>query len=184
MQPCLTPLFAEEIISTLIRHSPKNDVTLPLAYYYSVSPIVESSSVLQALLAVQCRASITEAFYFTRRQAENQHRILFERLISAALSPGPGPRCGARSVELINLPFTTAEEAWFEEYLSKGKGRTLSGAKETVTMRKLATARYEDALASWKGPGGRKIDGINWETLKYGLADGMRSIPAKRPSRV
>ena len=149
-----------------------------------MSPIIESWSVLQALLAVQCQASITEAFYFTRQHAENQHKILFERLISAALSTGPGPQRAARSVELINLPFTASEESWFEEYLSKGKGQTLSGAKETVTMRKLAMARYEDALASWKGPGGRKIDGLSWETLKYGLTDGIRSRPAKRPSRV
>lgn len=121
------------------------------------------------------RSSVTEAFYFSRRQTDENRKRLLEQLVYSVLSAPPGPDSADRSVELVNLPLTHEEDNWFEDYLVNGNGKIFQGARGTVTMRRIATARYEEALADWKGPAGRKINGLNWETLKFGLQDGIRS---------
>ena len=120
-------------------------------------------------------ASVTDAFYFARRQTDENRKELLERLVSSVLSAAPGPETANRSVELVNLPLSAEEEQWLEGYLSDGKGKGFQSARATLTMRRIATARYQDALADWKGPAGRKINGLNWEALRLGLADGVGS---------
>ena len=126
-------------------------------------------------------ASVTEAFYFARRQTDENRKVLLEQLISSVLSAAPGPETANRSVELVNLPLSAEEEHWLEDYLSDGKGKSFQSATGTLTMRRIATARYQDALADWKGPAGRKINGLNWEALRLGLADGVGSHQNEKP---
>lgn len=172
-QPSLIPTFPEEILVTLARHAPPNDPTLPLAYYHSVSPVLTSPKSLEVLFVCICRASVTEAFYFARRQSEAMQKHLLEMLISFVLSNSRGAERASKSIELVNLPLTEQEELWFEDYLSNGKGRTLKGAKDTMTMRGIGSGRFRQVLNDKKGPTGKKIDGVNWETLKEGLANGL-----------
>lgn len=122
-----------------------------------------------------CQASVTEAFYFSRRQAESTQKHLLEQLISYVLSNTRGEERAAKSMELVNLPFNEQEESWFEEYLGTGKGKMLHGAKDTMTIRRIGTGKFREAIADEKGPSGRKIDGVNWEALKSGLANGLAS---------
>lgn len=73
---------------------------------------------------------------------------------------------------MINLPFDDVENAWFEEYLKNGKGRTLSGASDTIIMKGLATGNTSFLLEHGKNIAGRKIDGVNWATIRESLQNG------------
>ena len=76
---------------------------------------------------------------------------------------------GQRAIELLNLPLDEEEESWFEDYLLSGKVATLSGAKDTVLMRRLATGNTRDLPSKVRSLGGPKIDGINWDDLRQGF---------------
>ena len=171
-EPALIPTFPEEILYTLCRHAPENDTSLPLAYFHTVSPCIVSSKVLEAFFFILCRSSITEAFFFSREQGEFIHHNLFEKLVNFVLVNSTGTIRARRSVELINLPFDDVENAWFEEYLKDGKGRTLSGASDTIIMKGLATGNTTFLLEHGKNIAGRKIDGVNWATIRESLQNG------------
>lgn len=171
-EPALIPTFPEEILYTLCRHAPENDTSLPLAYFHTVSPCIVSSKVLEAFFFILCRSSITEAFFFSREQGEFIHHNLFEKLVNFVLVNSTGTIRARRSVELINLPFDDVENAWFEEYLKDGKGRTLSGASDTIIMKGLATGNTTFLLEHGKNIAGRKIDGVNWATIRESLQHG------------
>jgi hypothetical protein len=113
-----------------------------------------------------CRSSVTEAFYFSRARGNPSHRNLFEKLLNFVLANSAGAIRATRSVELINLPLDEEEEAYFEEYLKDGKGRTLFGANDTLVMRALVTGRSNAIMEYGKNMSGRKIDGVNWATLR------------------
>ena len=173
-EPTLIPTYPEEILYALCRHTPENDSTLPLAYYYTVSPPLTSNKVLEKFFLILCRTSVTEAFFFARSRGETAHQSLFEKLITFALADTTGPLRGARSTELISLPFDKVEEAWFEEYLGSGKGGRLFGASDTLIMRGLTTGKVE-SLTEAKNMKGRKIDGLDWEMLRSGIANSARA---------
>lgn len=122
-----------------------------------------------------CRASITEAFYFSRGQGDLIHRTLLENLVGFIHSSAAGDVRAAKAIELIGLPLTEEEELWFEEYLSEGKGRNLQSAKDTLRARQIASGRSQDALGVSKDLGGRKQEGINWMALKGSLKLGSES---------
>lgn len=169
------PTFPQEILYTLCRHAPKDDATLPLAYYYTVSPSVTSNKALEALFEVMCRASITEAFYFSRGQSDLIHRTLLENLIGFIHSSAAGDVRAAKAIELIGLPLTEEEELWFEEFLSKGKGRNLHGAKDTLRARQIASGRLPNASTDSKDSTSRKHESINWTALKGSLKQGSET---------
>ncbi|KAI9676909.1 MAG: hypothetical protein M1817_006748 [Caeruleum heppii] len=166
--PSLLPTFPDEILIALARHAAHGDFSLALAYYHTVSPALITSQALDTLFSALCAASVTEAFFFARGQAETIHRHLFEQLISHVLGSSR-----SHSVELVNLPLTEEEETLFENYLSKGEGRQLTGAKDTVLMRKMATGHFAEVLEEKRGPSGKRIEGLNWDTLRAGLASGL-----------
>ena len=83
-----------------------------------------------------------------------------------------GDARASRALELIHLPLNEEEEQWFEEFLNEGKGSTLYGAKDTVMMRKIAKGKMKDAFEFGSKLSGRKIDGLNWMTLRDGLQKG------------
>ncbi|KAK3173446.1 hypothetical protein OEA41_006775 [Lepraria neglecta] len=161
----LTPTFPEEILCTLCRHSPRDDATLPIAYYHTVSPSITSSKVLEAYFLVLCRASVTEAFHFSRAQGDVNHRVLFEKLIAFVHTKSTGLIKAARGVELISLPLNEEEESWFSEYLEE-KGSILPGAMDTLIMRGVATGRSDSKPQHRRRPSGQKIEGMNWDTLR------------------
>jgi len=143
-----------------------------MAYYHTVSPTITSSRVLEAYFLILCHASVTEAFYFSRGQGDLNHRVLFEKLINFVHGKSKGATRAARGVELISLPLNADEEIWFEEFLEEGKGSTLPGAVDSITMRRIATGRSSAKSQSRKSGSGQTIEGVNWDTLKRGLQMG------------
>ncbi|KAL9591555.1 MAG: hypothetical protein Q9179_007606, partial [Wetmoreana sp. 5 TL-2023] len=140
-EPVLIPTFPEEIIYTLCTHPDQHDIRLPLAYYYTVMPAVTSSKVLEALFTNMAKTSVTEAFFWSRKQGASIHQKLFEQLISIVLDTPEGEDRARRSVELIYLPFEKEEERWFEAYLTDGEGRKIPRAKDALGVRGLAIGR-------------------------------------------
>jgi hypothetical protein len=169
--PSLIPTFADEILEVLVRHSNQN-LALALAYYHTVQPTVASRSAIECLFSAMARTSVTEAFYFCRGQPEYAQRHMFQMLIALVLNNSSPETVADRSVELVNLPFTSEEEAWFQDYLLNGDGRVLKKGKDTLMMRKIGTGNFSDSL-SLKGIHNRPIAGLDWGTLSGAVEDGL-----------
>ena len=165
-EPILIPTFPEEILYTLCKHPEQKDPSLPLLYYHTVSPAIRSRKVLETFFSVFAVVSVTEAFYFARKQFEPQHQQLFEQLIGSVLGGKEGEKRADRSVELVHLPLNEDEEAWFEEYLTDGMGRNLPGAKDTLIIRAIASRKTSDILKDGNDLGERKINGMDWSRVR------------------
>lgn len=137
--PSLQPDFVDDIVSALVRHAPDGDYSLPLAYYQTVQPLVQSSSTLELLFNALARSSIIDAFQFSRSHADFMRRQLFQRLVLTALESTAGDKSAERALGLISLPFDALEEQWFKECLEGGEGKRLAVAKDALLMRKIAT---------------------------------------------
>jgi hypothetical protein len=174
-EPTLIPTYPEEILYTLCRHTPKNDCSLPLAYYQTVSPSITSQKVLEALFLVLCRSSITEAFFFSRAQGQNIHHRLFQKLIKFILAQSKGEVIAIRGASLMSLPLNEIEDTWITEYLKDGEGRNLPGAKDTMIMRGLTKGDLKMLQGGGEDLAGKKIKGVNWAVLKEGLQRGLNS---------
>ena len=165
-QPALTPTFPDEILYTLCKHaSSSSDVSLPVAYYQCVSPPLASSLVLETYFAVMCRASVTEAFYFSRAQGEEKHQVLFKKLIEVVLEQSSGERKANQGLELISLPLNEMEEKWFQEILTGANQSKLKGAADTLIMRNIALGRTEGLGDTVGMTQNRKLNGVNWGSL-------------------
>lgn len=97
---------------------------------------------------------------------------MFEILIALVLHNSTSKTIADRGVELINLPFTEEEEAWFEEYLIHGEGRMLKKGKDTLMMRRIGTGKFTESL-SVKGLNGRGLAGLDWNIIADGIQDGL-----------
>ncbi|KHJ35386.1 putative ccch zinc finger domain protein [Erysiphe necator] len=168
--PSLIPSFPDEIIEVLCKAS-KDDPTLPIAYYHSVQPALSNQQTVNYLLKQLARKSVTEAFFFTRTRNECFQQATFELLIHLVLDQSPGD-VGEKCLELINLPFTSQEEVWFEEYLLLKDGRTLKGAKDVLMMRSIGTCKFNEFL-SLNNPNIENINGVNWNLISNAVFSGL-----------
>lgn len=100
------------------------------------------------------------------------NRHLLEQLVGFVHSGVSGETRSERGVELVNLPLNEEEERWFQEYLLSGKGRTLQGAKDTVTMRRIAVGKITEAFEDKAGSNRGQLHGLNWDILKGSLEKG------------
>ena len=114
---------------------------------------------------------MTEAFYFSRGHPEPVHRHLLEELTGFVHSGASGDTRSDNAVELISLPFDETEEQWFEDFLLNGKGRAFHAAKDTIMMRRIACGKTSEAFET-PGLAGRKVDGVNWDSLKESIQKG------------
>lgn len=162
--PSLTPEFADDIMTAFVKNAEDSDYSLALAYYHAVQPVLRRPESLSLLFGALARTSLTEAFYFSRVHPEQTRQLLFEQLIASVLE-GTGKDVAARASELVSLPLDSAEEQWFEEYLTNGGGRKLRKAKDTVLMRRVVTGRHTDI--SDKNLGGQ------WSVVLGGFKSGM-----------
>ncbi|KAJ4292967.1 hypothetical protein N0V88_005631 [Collariella sp. IMI 366227] len=135
--PSLPSEFADDIISVLVRHAKNDDYSLPLAYYHTTQPVLQTPAALELLFGALARTSVTEALYFSRTYPEFARQQLFERLVGSVLEHPEA--AGARGRELVSLPLTGAEEKWFQEYVAVGEGRKSKNAKAVAQMRQLVT---------------------------------------------
>lgn len=110
-----------------------------------------------------------------RRQAPHLRQELLGTLVDVTLSAAPGDSRARKGLELVDLPFDEEEEAWFEEYLTKGQGRLINGGGDALLTRWMARGNWNDVLeksktvdASWE-----KKEGVNWENLVEGVSRGV-----------
>ncbi|KND86808.1 Uncharacterized protein ely5 [Tolypocladium ophioglossoides CBS 100239] len=163
--PSLSPDFSDDIIITLVRHARDNDYSLALSYFYAVQPILKSSLALELLFDSMARTSVTEALLFSRAHAQHTREQLFRQWISSILDSSRGQESSSRISELAFMPFDSAEEAWFEEYLSNGEGRNLKRAKDTLLIRKIACDRFAE-VGKYRASG-------QWAAVLEGIKNGI-----------
>ncbi|KAL5343403.1 nuclear pore complex assembly-domain-containing protein [Aspergillus crustosus] len=167
-EPSIIPTFPDEILYALtLPHISRHDDSLVMAYYLTVNPPLTTVKAQRAFMETLSRASITEAFYFTRKHNDSLRQAYFTQLIEFVHRSDAGQIRSRRAVELIDLPLDEQEEEWFEEALLRGKAKTLHGARDTVLMRRLATGNTAKLAPELESLGGKKIDGLNWDTLKH-----------------
>jgi hypothetical protein len=70
------------------------------------------------------------------------------------------------------LPFNEEEEGFIEKFLTEGKGRSFRNAEDTVMMRRIAMGKLTN-VADDQNTRGRRIDGVNWDSLKDGVKKGL-----------
>ncbi len=117
--------------------------SLALAYYYTVQPILNTSTALELLFDAMARTDATEALFFSRTQPEHTREELFRRLVLVALGDKPVDS-STSAIELAFLPFEQQEEQWFAEFLLHGDGKNLKKAKDTLLIRKIAGDRFAE----------------------------------------
>lgn len=166
-EPSIIPTFPDEILYVLtLPRLPKHDDSLVMAYYLTVSPPLASEKVQRAFFKTLCRSSITEAFYFTRKNDDTLRRSYLTQLIEFVHTTDAGQLRSSRALELIGLPFDDQEEEWFEDALLHGSAKGLHGSKDTVMMRRLASGKLSGLAQELESLGGEKIDGLNWDVLR------------------
>lgn len=148
-----------------MRNADNDDYSSALAYYYSVQPVLKTPQALELLFGAIAKTSVTEAFYFSRKNPDPARKELFCMLVSSVLGD-TSLDIGTRSADLVSLPLDSSEEAWFEEYLTTGEGKKTKKAKDTMMMRKLVTGRHADSI-------GEKNHGPQWNIVLQGLKFGM-----------
>ncbi|KAK4124628.1 hypothetical protein N657DRAFT_644873 [Parathielavia appendiculata] len=151
--PSLPSEFADDIITVLVRHGKSSsaaaaedddDYSLPLAYYHTVQPMLQTSEALELLFGALARTSVTSALRFSRAYPDHARQQLFEKLVASVLEhPQAG---GARGRELVSLPLDRAEEKWFQEYIASGEGRRSKNAKVVAQMRQVVTGRHRGLI--------------------------------------
>lgn len=146
-----------------------------MAYYLTVNPPLTSKKAQRAFMETLSRASITEAFYFTRKHHDALRQMYLTQLIEFVHTTDAGQLRSTRAMELIGLPFDDQEEEWFENSLLRGNAKTLHGAKDTVMMRRLATGKAAGLSTELESLGGKKIDGLNWDMLKQSMEPAQAS---------
>ena len=164
--PSLSPEFADDIITVLVRHSENNDYSLPLAYFHSVQPVLKTSEALELLFGALARTDVGEAFYFTRKYPDAAREQLFQQLIASVLNGSGSQDAATRASDLVSLPLDEPEEAIFLEYLTTGDGRKSKRTKDILTMRRVVTGNYADAMSE-------KNLGVLWATVLQGAKPGM-----------
>lgn len=162
--PSLIPLtFGDEILTILLQH-PKCDNALAMAYFLTVRPPLGDQTALDAYFELLTETNITEAYEFAR--SHPQHEDLFESLLKSVYSAKPDEDRAKAAVQLISLPFTAEEEAWFEEELLHGGASKTPGAKDSLMARRLASGKLSSTADTISRHKGEKIDGVNWEDIR------------------
>ena len=165
--PSLIPDFADEITTLLVRHAQGNDFSLALKYHHTVQPILKTAQALSLLFDAMARTSPTEAFFFSRTYPDHTRELLLHQLIDVVMDSDitsvqiPGS-------QLALLPLDASEEAWFDEYLTRGEGRQFARAKDALMARKISRGRYDEV---------KKMRGVGkeWESV-LAMMPGARGV--------
>lgn len=163
--PTLTPEFADEVLLTLL-NAPKCDNSLAMAYYLAVQPPLAKQETLDAYFKLLVETSIVGAFRFCQGRDISVHKALFEELIYLVHETEGSSTRPERLVTLLSLSFTHDEEKWFEEYLSRGSGSKIAGAKDSIIMRRICTGQSivgNTALDRYRGT---DLNNINWDDVR------------------
>lgn len=165
-------MFSSEILATLLK---AEEFALALAYYNAIQPNLDTPELRDDFFEAMTKASITESFFFIRRQPPAEQRHLLELLVDSTLNIPPSEERKRKGLELVDLPFNATEEVWFREYLTNGKGRALERSGDTILTRLLALGRYDEMLDTVDDVNASKakVDGVKWENIVEGVNRGM-----------
>ncbi|KAF5241955.1 hypothetical protein FANTH_8915 [Fusarium anthophilum] len=153
--PSLTPDFADNIMTVLVQSAQDGDYSIALSYFYTVQPKLKTSAALELLFGAMAKTNISEALFYSRTRSPHTRELLFRQLVASVLD-SPHDELSERASQLTCLPFDKSEEAWFEEYLLHGNGKTHKKAKDTLVMRKIACDQFSDVAkirhgGQWSG---------------------------------
>jgi hypothetical protein len=176
----LTLLTGREKLNRVNVQKGEQDELLPLAYYNCVKPPLEDQTVRNEFAGYLSRRNVTEAYYWIHTRPDYEQKPLLEILLEQTLeksvwNSGVDEELYSReekAMELVSLPFSEDEEEFIEKFLLEGKGRSFRNAEDTVMMRKIAMGRLTD-VAEEQGTRGRRLDGVNWDSLKEGVKRGL-----------
>lgn len=108
----------------------------------------------------------TEALLFSRTFPEHTRQLLFKQLLGSALKPvGRGDELASQAGDLLFFPFDTVEDAWLEEYLSVGEGRSLKKAKDMLLVRRIACDKFAEV--------GKYRANNQWAAVLDGIKGGL-----------
>lgn len=162
--PSLIPDFADDIITVLVRRASDNDYSIALSYFYAVQPILKTSAALELLFDAMAQTNVSEALLYSRTHPPQTRELLFRKLVATVLDY-QGEDHADRAAELAFLPFDTAEEGWFEEYLLRGDGKAHKKAKDTLLIRKIACDQFSDVSKIRQGG--------HWSGILEGIKGGI-----------
>ncbi|KAG5811069.1 hypothetical protein H9Q71_005114 [Fusarium xylarioides] len=153
--PSLIPDFADNIMTVLVKSAQDDDYSIALSYFYTVQPKLKTSAALELLFGAMAKTNISEALFYSRTRTSHTRELLFRQLIASVLD-SPHDELSERASQLTFLPFDKSEEAWFEDYLLHGNGKTHKKAKDTLVMRKIACDQFSDVTkirhgGQWSG---------------------------------
>lgn len=176
----LTLLKGREKLNRVHVQKGEQDEVLPLAYYNCVKPPLEDQTVRNEFAKYLSNRNVTETYYWIHTRPEYEQKPLLEILIEQTLeksawNSGIGEEVYPReekAMEFVSLPFNDEEEDFIEKFLTEGKGRTFRNAEDTVMMRRIAMGRLPD-VAGDQNTRGRKVEGVNWDSLKDGVKRGL-----------
>lgn len=129
-----------------------------------MQPILKTSAALELLFDAMAQTNVSEALFYSRTHPPHTRELLFRKLIGAVLDY-QGEDYADRAAELAFLPFDTAEEAWFEEYLLRGDGKIHKKAKDTLLIRKIACDQFSDVSKIRQGG--------HWSGILEGIKGGI-----------
>lgn len=164
--PSLIPDFADDIITVLVRRAENNDYTLALSYFHAVQPILKTSAALELLFDAMASTNVTEALLYSRTHPLHTRELLFQRLITSVLDGARSEEYATRASELAFLPLESAEEEWFEEYLTNGDGKSYKRAKDTLLIRRIACNRFSEVSTLRHGG--------QWANVLEGIKGGIQ----------
>jgi hypothetical protein len=186
--PSIIPTFPDEIMLTLLNarenlnkvnvQKGEQDKVLPLAYYNCVKPPLEDQKVRNEFVKYLSRRNVTETYYWIHTRPEYEQKPLLEILIEQTLEKSVLDQDEEvytredKAMELVSLPFNEEEEDFIEKFLTEGKGRSFRNAEDTIMMRRIAMGKLTN-VADDQNTRGRRIDGVNWDSLKDGVKKGL-----------
>ncbi|KAH7159623.1 nuclear pore complex assembly-domain-containing protein [Dactylonectria estremocensis] len=163
--PSLIPDFADDIITILVRRARGNDYTLALSYFQTVQPILKTSAALELLFDAMARTSVSEALFYSRTHPAHTRQLLFRQLVASILEGRSSGELSTRASELAFSPLDSAEDQWFEEYLTVGNGKAHKRAKDTLLIRKIACDRVSEVA--------NQRHGGQWSGVLEGIKGGI-----------
>lgn len=147
-----------------MRHAPNHDDSLALSYFHTVQPILKSSVALELLFRAMTRTNAFEALLYSRTHPEHTRQVLFRQLLATILDNDQADATNQMS-DLAFLPLEPVEEAWLEEYILHGDGKSSKKAKETLLARKIAGDQFGDIA--------KQRVGGHWAAVLQGIRGGI-----------
>lgn len=166
----MTPVNPHKIISTLISHAgPTLGPRLATTFIQATQPILDTDNSIRDYFSALRSISVEAAFTYQRTTPSHLQPELFGNLIDYCLTV----KKESNALKLINLPFTSEEQAVFERHVQDSN---IPAAQDTLIIRQMHQGQLTEALTSAKSAQHQnepELEGVNWAGLARGLSLGM-----------